>query len=135
MNSGKQKAVAIAAGGATAAALVWLAYARSAAPARSFLGNAARKTNQKLGEIESMLHTVRVRVEEIDRLAREIAQVGSKQKARAEEVLTDTMAKLEQTTDVISENLTQSSNEIAALVKDIRSGVAQAVSANPSEAA
>jgi len=135
MLSRKQKAIYLTGGGAMAAALVWLCYAKSAAGARSFLGEAGKKVGKSLSDIENTLSTVRKCTEEIDHFVRELVQVGSEQRVRAEMVIDDTLRRLEQTTDVIQNNLTQSSNEIAALLRDIRIAVAQWVSSQPSQAA
>ena len=135
MLSKKQKAVYMASGGAAAATLVWLLYAESASTTRSFLKKAGTRVGRTLGGIQRTLVTIRERVEAVDRIVRDLAQVGSDHKARAEMVVNDTLGRLEQTTTAIQRNLTQSSDEIAALVKDIRNAVRQSVSPKVSEVA
>ncbi|MBZ5496095.1 MAG: hypothetical protein LAP85_06800 [Acidobacteriia bacterium] len=135
MVSRKQKAICLATGGTAAAALVWLRYAKSAAGARSFLGEAGAKVSKTLGDLQSALSTLRKRTEEVDRLVHELVRLGSEQKAKAEVVINDALKRLGQTTDVIQQNLTQSSNEISALLKDIRSAAQRSVLSRPSRAA
>ncbi len=135
MMSGKQKALYLVAGGVTASAIVWLGYSRSASGTRRFLGTAGHSVKKRLGEVQGILSRIQSRTEDIDRLAHELVQAGSEQKNRAEEVLSNTMYRLEQMTGVIKENLTQSSQEIAGLVKDIREGVARTFASRPSQAA
>lgn len=135
MLSRKQKAIYLTGGGAVAAALVWLCNAKSAAGARSFLGEAGKKVGNSLSDIQNTLSTVRQCTEEVDRFVHELVQVGRERRAQAEVVIDDTLKRLEQTTDVIQKNLTQSSEEITALLRDIRVAVAHLVSSQPSQAA
>jgi uncharacterized membrane protein len=135
MLSRKQKAIYLTGGGAVAAALVWLCNAKSAAGARSFLGEAGKKVGNSLSDIQNTLSTVRQCTEEVDRFVHELVQVGRERRAQAVVVIDDTLKRLEQTTDVIQKNLTQSSEEITALLRDIRIAVAHLVSSQPSQAA
>lgn len=135
MLSRKQKAIYLTGGGAVAAALVWLCNAKSAAGARSFLGEAGKKVGNSLSDIQNTLSTVRQCTEEVDRFVHELVQVGRERRAQAEVVIDDTLKRLEQATDVIQKNLTQSSEEITALLRDIRIAVAHLVSSQPSQAA
>lgn len=135
MLSRKQKAIYLTGGGAVAAALVWLCNAKSAAGARSFLGEAGKKVGNSLSDIQNTLSTVRQCTEEVDRFVHELVQVGRQRRAQPEVVIDDTLKQLEQATDVIQKNLTQSSEEITALLRDIRIAVAHLVSSQPSQAA
>jgi hypothetical protein len=120
MVSRKQRAIYLATGGAAAATIVWLRFAKSAAGARTFLGRTGTEAGKTLGNIQVRLSTLGNRAEEIGRLVHEIAHLGSDQMAKAEIIFSDTLKRLEQTADVIQENLTLSSSEISALLKDIR---------------
>ncbi len=135
MLSKKQKTIYLASGGAAAATLVWLRYAKSASTARSILKKAGGRAGKTLGGVQRTLVTIRQRVEEIDRIAHELAYIGSEQRPRAEIVFKDTLGRLEETTKVIQNNLTRSSNDIAALAKDIRDAVSQSLLPKASEAA
>ncbi len=123
------------AGGVAASAAIWLGYSRSASGTRRFLGTAGHSMKKRLSDVHEILSRIQSRTEEIDRLAHELIQAGSEQKNRAEEVLSSTMYRLEQMTGAIKENLTQSSQEIVGLVRDIRTGVASKIAAKPSQAA
>lgn len=131
----KQKAIYLTGGGVVAAALVWLCSAKSAAGARSFLGEAGKKAGKSLDDIQNTLSTVRQCTVEVDRFVRELVQVGRERRAQAELVIDDTLKRLEQTADVIQKNVAQSSEEITALLRDLRTAVAHLVSSKPSEAA
>jgi hypothetical protein len=135
MLSRKKKAAYLAAGAASAAAIVWLRYARSAEGARNFLGAAGARMGTILGSIQSTLTAVRERTEEVDRLVHEFAQLGSEQKVRAEAVLNETWERLEQTRDLVLNNLELSSNEIAAVLREIRIAFKQLAAAKSSQAA
>ncbi len=135
MVSGKQKAILLASGGAAAAAVVWLRYARSAAGARRFLGKTGAKAGRTLSGIQKSLSSVAKRMEEVDRIVHELALIGGEQRGRAQTVVQDTLRRFELTTDAIRENLLQSSEEITSLVKDVRTAVGQSLSSKPSQAA
>jgi hypothetical protein len=135
MLSRKQKAAYLAAGAASAAAIVWLRYARSAEGARNCLGAAGAKMGTILGCIQSTLTAVRERTEEVDRLVHEFAQLGSEQKVRAEAVLNETWERLEQTRELVLSNFELSSNEITALLREIRISFKQLAAAKSSQAA
>lgn len=135
MISRKQRAIYMASGGAAAAALIWLRYGKSAARTRQFLGDAVGSVSRSLESIQSTLSTIQRRTEEVDRFIHGLVQVGSENRVRAEEVLNETLERLEQTAEVIQSNLTRSSDDIAALLRDIRIGVEHAVHTDPSRAA
>ena len=135
MVSTKQKAIYLATGGAAAATLVWLRYAKSAAGARRFMGRAGARAGKTLNGIQNSLSTIRKRTEEVDRIVHELVQIGSEQKNRAQSVVNESLRRLEQTTEVIRKNLTQSSNDITALLHDVRTAVEQSVATKPSHAA
>lgn len=125
MLSRKQKAAYLAAGAASTAAIVWLRYAKSAAGARSFLADTGAKAGRAIGSILSALATVQQRLEETDRLVHGFVQLGNEQKDRIEVVLNDTWERLEQTRELVLNNVELSSKEIAALLGDIRVAVKQ----------
>jgi gas vesicle protein len=135
MLSTKQKAVYLGTGGALVAASVWLRYADSASSARSSLGKAGRRMSKTSGRIYETMVKIRHRVVEADRVLCELARIGNEQKDRAQTVFNDTLSRFRETTAVIQKNLTQTSNEISALVKDIRAAMNPSVLAKPSKAA
>ena len=135
MLSTRQKAVYLGTSGAAAATFVWLRYAESASSARRFLGEAGRGAGKKISGIYETLAKVRRRVVAFDRILSELVRAASERKDRAEMVFNNTLGRLEETTAVIQNNLTQSSNEITALIKDIRSAVSQSALPKPSQAA
>jgi hypothetical protein len=135
MLSTRQKAIYLGTGGAAAATFIWLRYAESASSARRFLSEAGHGAGKTISGIYETLVKVRQRVVEVDRILCELARVGNEQKDRAEMVFNDTLGRFEETTTVIQNNLTQSSNEIAALIKDIRAAVSQSVLPKTSQAA
>jgi hypothetical protein len=135
MLSRKQKADLLAVGAATAAAVIWLRYARSADGARSFLSAAGTKMGRILSGIQNTLTRVRQRTEEIDRLIHELAQLGSEQKARAEAVCDETWDRLERTREVVLSNFELSSSEIAALIAESRIALKRLAAAKSTRAA
>jgi hypothetical protein len=135
MLSKKQKAAHLAAGAASTAAIIWLRYAKSAAGARDFLANTGAKAGRALGSIGSALATVQQRLEETDRLVHDFVQLGSEQKDRVEVVLNDTWERLEQTRDLVLNNVELSSKEISALLGDIRAAFKQLAAAKSTLAA
>jgi hypothetical protein len=135
MLSTKQKAVYLGTGGVVVAASIWLRYADSASSARSFLSKARPRMSKTFGRIYETTAKIRQRVVEVDRILCELVRVGNEQKDRAEMVFNDTLGRFEETTAVIRNNLTQTSNEIAALIKDIRAAMSQSVLPKQSHAA
>jgi prefoldin subunit 5 len=135
MISRKERALYLATGGVAAAAFVWLRYAKSASSARRFLSESGSKVLRTLDSIQETLATISQRIEEVDRIGHELINASSEQKAKAEMVIDNTWGRLEQTTETIQTNLTESSNEIAELLKDIRSAVKQAISPKSTKAA
>jgi hypothetical protein len=131
----KQKAVYLGTGRVVVAASIWLRYADSASSARSFLNKAGSKTSKTFSQIYETMVKIHQRVVEVDRILGELVRVGNEQKDRAEIVFNDTLGRFEETTAVIRNNLTQTSNEIAALIKDIRAAMNQSVLQKPSQAA
>jgi methyl-accepting chemotaxis protein len=127
MTTQNQKVAVLLAGGTVAAALIWLRYAKSAARARSFMDEIGQKANRTLDGIQNTLITIEQRTGEVDRFVHELLRTGKEQKAHAEEVISDTLKKLDQTAETIQRNLTTSSSEITELLKEIRSGVGKAV--------
>jgi hypothetical protein len=131
----KQKAVYLGTGSVVVAASIWLRYADSASSARSFLNKAGSKTSKTFSQIYETMVKIHQRVVEVDRILCELVRVGNEQKDRAEIVFNDTLGRFDETTAVIRNNLTQTSNEIAALIKDIRTAMNQSVLQKPSQAA
>jgi hypothetical protein len=135
MLSTKQKAVYLGTGGVVVAASIWLRYADSASSARNFLSKAGPRIGKTFSQVYETMVKIHQRVVEVDRLLGELVRVGSEQKERAEMVFNDTLGRFEETTAVIQNNLTQTSNEIAALVKDLRAAMNQSDSPKSSQAA
>ncbi len=131
----RQRAIYLAAGGTAAAGLVWLRYARSAAGARSFLKETGGKARRSLAEMQAALSALQKRVEETDKLLHMFARLGSEQKAKAEVVISDTLKRLEQTTDLVQKNLAESSTDIATLLKEIRIALKQSIGTGSHRAA
>jgi hypothetical protein len=135
MLSTKQKAVYLGTGGVVVAASIWLRYADSASSARRFVSKAGPRIGKTFNQVYETMVKIHQRVVEVDRLLGELVRVGSEQKERAEMVFNDTLGRFEETTAVIQNNLTQTSNEIAALVKDLRAAMNQSDSPKSSQAA
>jgi hypothetical protein len=135
MLSKKQKAFYLGTGGVAVAASIWLRYADSASSARSFLSKAGPRMTKRFGQIYETMVKIRERVVEVDGILCELVRVGNEQKDRAETVFNDTLGRFEETTAVIRNNLTQTSNEIAALIKDMRAAMNQSVLPKSSQAA
>ena len=135
MLSKRQKAACLATGSAATATLIWLRYAKSASTTRNFIKKGGTSARQAFGGILRTLTTIRERIEEFNRIVGEIAQIGSDHKTRTEMVINDTLAKLDQTASTIRRNVTQSSDEITALLKDIRTAVRESISPQTSKAA
>ncbi len=135
MLSRKQKAAYLAAGAASTGALLWLCCADSAKGTRSFLVNTGARAGRTLARIQSALATVEQRLEEIDQLVHDFVELGSEQRDRTEAVLNDTWERLEQTRELILNNVELSSKEIATLLGDIRTAFKQLASAKSNLAA
>ncbi len=129
MVSRKQKAAYLAAGAGATAAVLWLGYSKSGAGARSFLAAKGAKAGNALGSLRRGMAVVQQRLEETDRLAHDLIQLGSKQKDRIEIVLNDTWGRFGETRDLVLSNMEISSREITGLLGDIRSAVREAASA------
>jgi hypothetical protein len=128
MISTKQKIVYLSAGGATAASLVWLRYAKSAGKARGFLGETGNKVMRTLRSIHGAVDTLQKRTEEIDRFLQEMIDLGRAEKSLAEAVVANSLQRYEQTAQLIKNNLIQSSGDVATLLSDLKSGVKHLVS-------
>lgn len=135
MLSRKQKAAYLAAGAATTAAILWLGYSRSGAGARRFLADKGAKARSALSSLHGALAAMQQRLEETDRLVHEFVQLGSEQKERIEIVLNETWERLAQTRELVLRNVELSSEEIAALLGDIRASFKHLATAKSSEAA
>ncbi len=135
MLSRNQKAAYLAVGAASTAAIIWLRYAKSAAGTRCFLADTGAKAGRALDSFRSALANVQQRLEETDRLVREIVQLGSEQRERVEAILNDTRKRLEEARELILNNVELSSKEISALLGDIRAAFQRLAAAKSIRAA
>ncbi len=71
----------------------------------------------------SVMDLFRERSEDIDQLIQELVQVGREQASKVDYIVTDTVEKFEQTTDVIQERVVNPAIEISSFLKGIRSGL------------
>lgn len=60
---------------------------------------------------------------DVDELVREIVEVGRKQAAKVDTVVTDTVAKFEETTRIIQHDIVRPVAEISSFLKAVRSGL------------
>ncbi len=107
----------------------------------AFLETEIKSLTEKLGEVTENLKPVaglanefnsnarsamdlfRERSEDIDQLIQELVQVGREQASKVDYIVTDTVEKFEQTTDVIQERVVNPAIEISSFLKGIRSGL------------
>ena len=123
MASRNRKALVLA----LAAGVVWLRYAKSAEGARRRLQGAGEK-------VCDVWTTIEERGRQVDSMVQEIIETGRELAAQAETVITNTLEKIEQTATIVHDNVTESSQEIASMIQDIRDAVGR-LSHNPSRAA
>jgi hypothetical protein len=71
------------------------------------------------------------RVRDVNALLETLTQVGSKQAEKVDEVVTDTVVKFEQVTEVIQRDIVRPVVEIASLLKGVRSGLEYLFSREP----
>jgi hypothetical protein len=83
----KQKIIYASAGGATAASIIWLHYAKSAGKARGYLGGAGEKAMRTLRSIHGTMDTIQKRAEEINRFVQEMVDWRRFKKSHAETVV------------------------------------------------
>ena len=112
-------------GSATVASLLWLRYAKSAGKARGILGGAGEKVMRTLRTIHCAANTIQKRTEEIDHFVQELIDLGRIQKSHAEGVFEATLQRFEETAELIRKNLALSSDDVTALLSDLRAGVKQ----------
>ena len=107
----------------------------------AFLETEVQLLTEKLGDVTEHLKPVagladefnsnaravmdlfRERSEDIDQLIQELVQVGREQASKVDYIVTDTVEKFEQTTDVIQERVVNPAIEISSFLKGIRSGL------------
>lgn len=81
------------------------------------IAESVRETAEEISE------TVRSRAEEIDRFLSELQRVGQEQAGKVDYLVSDTVQKFEQTTEVIQKDILRPVVEVSAFVKGVRSGL------------
>jgi signal transduction histidine kinase len=119
----KQKIIYASAGGAAVSSLIWLRYGKSAGGAREFLGGTGAKVMRTLRRIHGVMDTIQKRSEEIDRLVEEMIDLGRIEKSQVEAVIGNSLQRYEETAELIRQNLTQSSDDVTALLSHLKDGV------------
>lgn len=80
-------------------------------------------SDQVKNNVNAISNLLKERAEDVDQFVGEILQVGREQSSKVDYVVTDTVKKFEQTTQVIQKDVLGPVTEIAALVKGVRSGL------------
>ena len=84
-----------------------------------------RTSAETLGADVSLIsETVRRRADDMDQFVNELMNLGREQASKIDFLVTDTVQKFEQTTEVIQKDVLRPAVEISAFVKGIRSGLA-----------
>lgn len=73
--------------------------------------------------VESLSALVKARVEDVDDFVQEVVQVGREQAVKFDHVVTDTIQKFEQTTEVIQRDVLRPALEISSFFKGVRAGI------------
>jgi len=84
------------------------------------LGKMAEEVSANLQEITSI---VRDRANDLDLFAQEMIQIGRDQASKVDYVVTDTVKKFEDTTDIIKRDILRPAIEISSFFKGIKSGL------------
>jgi methyl-accepting chemotaxis protein len=85
------------------------------------LGKAADEISVTLRDVATM---VRTRTVDLDQFLQEMIQTGREQALKVDYVVTDTVAKFEETTEIIKRDVIRPVIEISSFIKGLRSGVA-----------
>jgi uncharacterized protein YoxC len=73
--------------------------------------------------LKTMTGTVRERAQDLDQFIQEMLQVGRDQAAKVDYVVTDTVQKFEQTTELIQRDVIKPAIELSAFLKGVKSGL------------
>jgi uncharacterized protein YoxC len=73
--------------------------------------------------LNTMTHSVRERAQDLDQFIQEMLQVGRDQAAKVDFVVTDTVQKFEQTTDLIQRDVVRPAIELSSFLKGVKSGL------------
>lgn len=73
--------------------------------------------------VDSLSVLVKARAENVDAFIQEMAQVGREQALKIDHVVTDTVQKFEQTTEVIQRDVLRPALEVSSFVKGVRAGI------------
>lgn len=84
------------------------------------LGKMAEDVSANLQEIASI---VKNRTVELDQFVQEMVQVGREQASKVDYVVTDTVKKFEETTDIIKRDILRPAIEISSFFKGLKSGL------------
>lgn len=93
----------------------------------------ARISDRVTGTAEEVSLMFDERRRDVDDLVREIVEVGRKQALKVDEVVTDTVAKFEETTRIIQHDIVRPVAEISSFLKAVRSGIDYLFSRKASE--
>lgn len=84
-----------------------------------------RSSAETLGsDISQISRTIRERADDLDQFINELMGLGREQASKIDFLVTDTVQKFEQTTEVIQKDVLRPAVEISAFIKGIRSGLA-----------
>jgi len=75
--------------------------------------------------------TLRERAKDLDQFIQELMTVGREQASKVDHLVTDTVQKFEQTTEVIQKDILQPAVEISSFIKGIKSGLEALFSRKP----
>jgi hypothetical protein len=110
------------AGGTASALLVWLCWADSAEQARRFLQATVRDVGQKLGRIQTSVSAIQRRIEEFDRLTRELLELAKEERPKVEAVIRDVSELLKEIKDGLEKVNISKSPEAAAKMGEMTFG-------------
>ncbi len=96
------------------------------------LGTISQDLSRNVNEVSAMVSR---RSGEMDVLVEEVVKAGRDQAAKIDFVVTDTVQKFEQTTDIIQRDILRPAAEITAFIKGLRSGLQYLFSKAPTPAA
>ncbi len=84
-----------------------------------------RSSAESVGaNVNQISQTIRQRADDIDRFVNELMDLGREQASKIDFLVTDTVQKFEQTTEVIQKDVLRPAIEISAFIKGLRSGLA-----------
>jgi methyl-accepting chemotaxis protein len=83
----------------------------------------AKMADEISSTLQEVVVTVRTRTADVDQFLQEMIQTGRDQASKVDYVVTDTVAKFEETTEIIKRDVIRPVIEISSFVKGLRSGV------------